>query len=168
MTIVPTFDDRFLLLMACGGTKSDAPGCIPAIDRYDGPLYRDYRRHRGEGHVLPRTLILSALYGLIDCTHEIHSYDQKLTPKRADAIAFVSCHKYRFQDAFARAERVFSVAGVDYENLYARLAGPGQRHQREPGGIGMKRQAMMSFLREVSAFNRAPSDPGADFALPKE
>ena len=154
-----TFDDRFLLLMACGGTKTDAPGCVPAWDRYDGPMFRDLLFHRNQGHVLPRILILSALYGLIDCRHEIHKYDQKLTPKRADAIAMVQNHKHTFQTAFAKAERgVFSVAGVAYENLYVRLAGPGQRYQREPGGIGLKRQAMMSFLRQVAAFNANPTE----------
>lgn len=55
-----------LLVLGCSQTKRDAPGLLPAIDRYDGSSYRVLRSYLRDCD-WPEQLsvaILSAKYGL--------------------------------------------------------------------------------------------------------
>ncbi|MYX26068.1 hypothetical protein GTY75_05190 [Streptomyces sp. SID8381] len=62
-----------LVVIACGGKKSDAPGKIPADERYTGNYFRACLM---AAEVLDGpTMILSAKYGLIPLTEEIENYD---------------------------------------------------------------------------------------------
>ncbi|MFF8629696.1 DUF6884 domain-containing protein [Streptomyces werraensis] len=65
-----------LVVVACGGKKSDAPGKIPAEERYTGNYFRACLM---AADVMDGpTMILSAKYGLIPLTEEIENYDVKL------------------------------------------------------------------------------------------
>lgn len=71
-----------VLLIACSNRKSNAPGLLPAVERYDGGLYRILRKSLAAGYWdLNNVLILSARYGLIDGKHPLPTYDQKLTER---------------------------------------------------------------------------------------
>jgi hypothetical protein len=71
-----------LLILACSATKNPSEEEMPAIDRYDGPLWQTLRavdRHGSRATVL----FLSAHYGLRKATTLIEGYDQSLTPALA-------------------------------------------------------------------------------------
>lgn len=116
-----------LLLMACSNTKIESHagfikqyGCnlMPAIERYDGPSYRVVRAYRNARHRLPKILILSALYGLIEPKHPITFYDHKLD-ERLTAL-FKSDHDGRrvVQNACYAAEDIFIFGGALYQEVF--------------------------------------------------
>lgn len=80
---------RKLLVLGCSQTKRDAPGLLPAIDRYDGSPYRVLRNYLRERE-WPTNLsvaILSAKYGLVGGFTGIEDYDERMTPTKASEWA---------------------------------------------------------------------------------
>ena len=80
---------RQLLVLGCSQTKRDAPGLLPAIDRYDGSSYRVLRNYLREREWPARlsVAILSAKYGLVGGFTGIEDYDERMTPLAASAWA---------------------------------------------------------------------------------
>lgn len=81
--------NRYLLIVACSRRKRSAPGLLPAIERYDGPLFRVLRKYRREcpdGATFLDTYIFSAKFGLISGDTPIPDYDQKMTETRAHEL----------------------------------------------------------------------------------
>ena len=73
-----------LLIVACSRAKRPDAGSLPAIDRYDGPAFRQLRRAARVGLLGDvRIMILSAKHGLIPEYWMISDYDQVMTPARA-------------------------------------------------------------------------------------
>ncbi|MEV5883079.1 DUF6884 domain-containing protein [Streptomyces sp. NPDC052020] len=69
----PEVEPKRLVVIACGGKKSDAPGKIPAEERYTGNYFRACLM---ASEVMDGpTMVLSAKYGLIPLTEEIENYD---------------------------------------------------------------------------------------------
>lgn len=71
-----------LLIMACSATKSDAPGRIPVIERYDGPLWQTLRAVDPD-ESKARLGYLSARFGFGSAWDWLENYDEKLTEVRA-------------------------------------------------------------------------------------
>jgi hypothetical protein len=71
-----------LLIVACSQRKRSDKGLLPAIERYDGPVFNMTRRYLRQQQEPSNTdiLVLSAKYGLIDAQCLIPDYDQKLSP----------------------------------------------------------------------------------------
>lgn len=79
---------RRLLVLGCSQTKRDTAGAIPAITRYDGPLFRVLRAFLRD-YLWPTRLsvaVLSAEHGLIGALSGIADYNHRLTPERAHKI----------------------------------------------------------------------------------
>ena len=77
-----------LLIVACSRAKRPDAGSLPAIDRYDGPAFRQLRRAARVGLLGDvRIMILSAKHGLIPEYWMISDYDQVMTPARAAELA---------------------------------------------------------------------------------
>ena len=77
---------RRLLILACSQRKQAYYEPLPAIDRYNGPLFWVLRRFMRECPRQARLLdvyILSAAYGLIPGNFPTPLYDQKMNPSRA-------------------------------------------------------------------------------------
>jgi hypothetical protein len=74
-----------LLILACSGTKTDAPGYQPARQRYNGPLWQTLRTV-DPGQRLARHSALSAKHGWISADEPIKNYDARLTPAVAARI----------------------------------------------------------------------------------
>lgn len=79
-----------LLLLSCSQRKRQQPGLLPAIERYDGPLFRLLRRYQQGysatnlgGRSTPSVYIMSAEYGLISADRPIPVYDRRMTTDRA-------------------------------------------------------------------------------------
>jgi hypothetical protein len=78
-----------LLILKCSTRKHDGDGLLPAIERYDGPLWqvlRAYRRKRPLFAAEVDTYVLSAAFGLIPAEEPIPWYDQTMAPERADEL----------------------------------------------------------------------------------
>ena len=71
-----------LLILACSATKRDDAGRMPAIERYDGPLWRTLRHCDPEGRKA-RVSFVSARYGFRDADSPIEAYDARLTEEVA-------------------------------------------------------------------------------------
>lgn len=77
--------NRHLLIMGCSATKMDWVSSIPAIERYDGPMYRVLRNFLRESF-WPSSLsvaVLSAKFGLIGGLYPIEWYDRRMDNLRA-------------------------------------------------------------------------------------
>ncbi|MFF4245216.1 DUF6884 domain-containing protein [Streptomyces sp. NPDC001822] len=76
-----------LVVVACGGKKADAPGRIPADERYTGNYFRACMM---AAEVMDGpTLILSAKYGFVSPSDEIENYDVKWGGKGSIRLAAV-------------------------------------------------------------------------------
>ena len=76
-----------LLILSCSQRKAAVPGCVPAIDRYDGPAFRVLRKYlREDASFAPTVLIVSAKYGLIESSCRIPEYDCRMTATRAKEL----------------------------------------------------------------------------------
>lgn len=76
---------NMLLIISCSKAKTNDRDRVPAIDRYDGPIYRTIRKMMRTGNI-PKNLdikIVSAKLGLIDKSTPIGYYDQEMNKERA-------------------------------------------------------------------------------------
>lgn len=74
-----------LLILSCSQRKNTAQGYLPAIERYNGPLFFVLRRFLRECPHDSKKLdvyILSAAYGLIPADFQTELYDQKMNLSR--------------------------------------------------------------------------------------
>jgi hypothetical protein len=135
-----------LLVLGCSATKRGEPEPYPAFVRYDGPWYRDFRKHlRDRGWPISLDVaILSAQHGLIGALSPITAYDRKMTPARAAELAPSIVPTL---DAWDKAyDNISLCLGADY--LHAFPAGfVDNRARRFEGPIGLKRQQLGSYLR---------------------
>lgn len=76
---------RRLLILSCSATKRDGPEYMPAIDRYDGPLWQTLRATDPDGR-LASVAFLSAHLGFRDSRWPIELYDARMTQERAEAM----------------------------------------------------------------------------------
>lgn len=74
-----------LLVLACSGTKRPDPGYIPAVDRYNGPLWQTLRTIDPYG-ITAKVAFLSAHYGFREASTPIETYDARLTPDLAQRM----------------------------------------------------------------------------------
>lgn len=140
-----------LLLLSCSATKRPDPDLMPAIERYDGPVYRVVRAFRAEGRRLPKIRILSAHYGLIEPGHPIRDYDARMTPEAAAMFMADYRGRHAFQRLVMAADDVLVVAGSDYAEVFRSwwprdADGPLPMALAE-GGIGMKLKRTREWLR---------------------
>lgn len=82
MTSAPHPRPARLLVLACSATKRADPEPMPALARYDGPLWRTLRAADPGGR-LARAAFLSARYGFREASTPIADYDARLTPDLA-------------------------------------------------------------------------------------
>ncbi len=77
------------LLLSCSRAKRDTPGCVPAIERYDGPAFRVWRKFVRERPDMANDVdvyVLSAEYGLIRGDEPTRNYDRLMTRQRATEL----------------------------------------------------------------------------------
>lgn len=120
----PTLSDR-LLVLACSATKDPNPDKIPAIRRYQGPLWQTLRTADPEGSRC-QVAFLSAYYGGLACarTTRIANYDRRLTPEQAKAwveTGIKRWHRYGSTTETAKAPQDGTgIVGMAYRAAPAR------------------------------------------------
>lgn len=78
-----------LLILQCSSSKRSSAEPIPAIERYDGPLWRvlrAYRREQGLWGADLEVFGLSAEYGLIPAEQTIPMYERTIDTDRANEL----------------------------------------------------------------------------------
>jgi hypothetical protein len=145
-----------LLIVACSERKNPAKEKLPAIDRYDGPVFRvlrKYLRERPEDALT--VLVLSAKYGLIAADREIADYDCRLSAESAERLR---------PQVLKVASRVLSscqwqgigiCAGKDYRVALAGFGNfvpDGLRVDFIEGRQGPRLTALRRWLREPGGF----------------
>jgi hypothetical protein len=111
---------RRALLVSCSQSKRSAPGLLPAIERYDGPVFRVLRRYLRE--VVDRSLlvcIVSAEFGLIRSDARIPDYDRRMTPTRARELRSEVTRKLASILRNCACEELFISASAAYEHALA-------------------------------------------------
>ena len=98
------------LIINCSKTKIKGENTLPAIKRYDGPLFRVLRKYildESQDVSELSIYILSAKYGFISANEEIYDYDCFLTSSDANKIrenvlsSFKkACQKNEFKEIF--------------------------------------------------------------------
>ena len=125
-----------LICMACSATKTGAPGMVPAIDRYDGPMWRTLRANLREAKEQPKIWFLSARYGFQLATLPIPDYEQLLTG-RPDTMG----NDDGFARSVAAADDVLFAGGKRYRDLMMEVCAF-RDVTWTVGGIGMQRATL--------------------------
>ena len=80
---------RRLLILSCSKSKRSAPQLLPAVERYNGPLFRVLRKFICKNPQEAQSLdvfVLSAKFGLISGEELIPDYNHIMTKARAEIL----------------------------------------------------------------------------------
>lgn len=156
-----------LLVLGCSQRKAQSPGVTPAMFRYDGPVYQDFRSFLRK-HVWPEDLdvvILSAKFGLIGALTEIEHYDQRMD--RATAVELAPAVGETAKGWTSRYESIHFCLGKDYLSAFPQDYEPlWNRAEIFDGPIGIKRQRLGTFIRSLKTTSRTvvPDSPAGRLA----
>jgi hypothetical protein len=146
---------RRLLVLACSMRKSSKPESIPAIERYDGVMFRVLKRLQflGKFPTDVDVVILSAKYGLISHDTPIPDYDLRMTPELAQRHSPQSRVFLKRRTANGKYREVFICAGKDYLPTLEpfddwRRSTPVQTNM---GKIGIQMKTLKNWLLGVDA-----------------
>jgi uncharacterized protein DUF6884 len=140
-----------LVILGCSRRKNQTSRMLPAIDRYDGPIFRVLRKHTRE---VPENsadaCILSGRFGLIPGAYSIPPYDHPLAHTDHPALRMrVEGQLKRTLDEI-QPERLFVSVGCRYWPLLqeplAREVAPA-RLVVATGGIGGRASQLAHWLR---------------------
>jgi len=151
-----------VLVMACSATKRADEGDLPAIDRYDGPMWRTLRARLAE---LPRArkalasgklaiVVLSAQFGFIPADLAIPNYERVMTKARADELCSSAMGDPTYlRTRFEEAGAVMFAGGELYRSAMWRAsrASAAERvkvTETDGGGIGIHRAELGAWLEE--------------------
>ena len=142
---------RPMLALACSATKRSGAGEMPAIDRYDGPLWRTLRSALRETRADVDIWFLSARYGFQPAALAIADYEQVLTPARAaELLRLPTSNHAPFRTAALSAGPILLAGGQLYRDTMRRAIGVHLPDMAETagGGIGHHRAALRSWIQE--------------------
>lgn len=151
-----TPEKKRCLILSCSRTKNGVPEPLPAVQRYNGPMYQvlqRYLREKPEKAAALTIFILSARYGLIDSQTPILPYDQKMTPARAAELHADVLSKTQQAIVPAGYAEIFLAMGQTYllalEGLPAILDGETQILVSR-GSAGEKLTELRNWLWEIN------------------
>lgn len=113
-----------LLILSCSARKTNNPGLIPAIDRYDGHFFRVFKKALREGYAQNVQLtILSSRFGLLNTHTLIPDYDQRMTPEQCEARKPTIQHNLNLWLGDTRYKEIFVNLGKEYLPLVEGMPG---------------------------------------------
>jgi queuine tRNA-ribosyltransferase-like protein len=141
--VVPPLTGRRLFVLGCSQTKLSTAGSVPAITRYDGPLFRVLRAFLRD-HLWPAG---------------ISNYDQRLTPERAQKIRpEVTEGLSRLLAEHGTAELFMGRGYLEAIDLHG-LGGRARKLTFIEGGIGQKLRQLRERLSTLGALRESPVSP---------
>ena len=149
-----------LIVMACSGKKHPGAERMPAIDRYQGPMWGTLRaalNELGEAEK-PEVWFLSAKYGFHPASLGILDYEQKLTEHRArDLLSNPNSNWREFAQAAHSMDRIMLAGGFVYRDAMRRAIGKLPMQGASPliaetdgGGIGHHRAQLRQWISGVA------------------
>jgi hypothetical protein len=121
-----------LIIMACSGTKRPDAQPMPAIERYDGPMWQTLRARLAEHPQAAkdyasgdlRIWVMSARYGFIDTITQIPDYNERLSPELAAKMARDPSYDFQhIQHMVDDASAVLFAGGETYRNAMWKASG---------------------------------------------
>ena len=140
-----------LLILSCSQRKRHDPGLLPAVERYDGPMFRLVRRYQARSSDHLQVYVLSALLGLIHGEETIPTYDHKMTPQRALELQPQISEKMRkiikavYQDDES-APKLLLCMGKAYLDALKDFIPAGISVEHASGSIGKKLSKLHAWL----------------------
>ena len=144
--------NSYLLIISCSQRKVETPESLPALERYDGVVYRTLRKAKREGWFPSNldVLIISAAYGLLPNYQPINDYERRITPERARQLlpaiqrqlqTYINGRKYT--QVFINLGKVYmqTLEGFDWGLVSTMEAS---------GGIGQKTSQMKAWLERIA------------------
>jgi hypothetical protein len=156
-----------LVVLSCSATKRDDTGLLPALERYNGPMYQVLRTFLREA-AWPSSLsvaVMSAEHGLIGGLAQIEDYDRRMTRDLSDKWRPGSTKT--LQAWGQQHDSVTLVLGKDYLPALDRdlLDQRGIKTEVVRGGIGTKLGGLRSLLRGMEHQTR-PAKPNVSPGRP--
>ena len=147
-----------LLILGCSDSKRETPGRLPAVELYDGPMYRVFRKFLRE-YEWPHNLsvsVLSAEHALFGAIKEIEPYDKRMVKATATAMS-ASCGEVLHQWTSQHSNGYFSL-GRAYLPAVERHLPSSYIHL--DGKIGERQSKLKKFLhsKELSRSPRRKRD----------
>jgi hypothetical protein len=143
-----------LVILGCGERKKLTSRPLQAIDRYDGPVFRVFRKHAREDPTsVVDVRILSARFGLIRGNFPIPRYDLAISPANRRLLRRRVEKQLKSALASVRPDRLFVSVGQDYwpllETTLTHEIVPAQLSVAT-GGIGGRASQLAHWLRTVN------------------
>jgi hypothetical protein len=145
-----------VLVMPCSATKRPDPAPLPARSRYTGPLWQTYRAIAASAETMPRTVVLSAEFGVIEPSARIPYYDRLLDEDRAAELASDPIQLDRMATLLDGATEVYVIGGAVYRATVTAMVKLLRQSGRLPHtmaltgpeglGIGQQRAALAAWL----------------------
>ena len=141
-----------LLIVSCSERKRDLINLTPAVELYDGPMFRMIRNFEPIYYNGVDLMIVSAKYGLIQHNHLIRNYDQRLTPKKLPFLQKESLE--RLQEKLSKADynQIMFSMGKDYMEIFngvEKIIPKNCEILKARGKIGQKLKVTKNWLTKV-------------------
>lgn len=147
--------DKQLLIIGCSARKLKSLGDIPAVARYDGPVFKVLRKFLRE-YRWPKELsvaVLSAEYGLIGAMTPVADYDRKMDGGRAQELR---PYVYKVLNQWKSLHpRIDLVLGARYQEAIEEVVRGDQSVVLRPGPIGQQLAHVRQLLHACSKSPRA-------------
>lgn len=146
---------RHLLILSCSKRKTSLLGEWPAIQIYDGPIYRALRKRlKALDLSLVDICIISAKYGLITAGSMVENYDCQMTTERAvelrdvvlsELIKMIQNRSYK--------EILINLGSIYRVTIYGieKHVPSGTQLTFTSGGIGRKTSQTINWLERVAS-----------------
>ena len=156
---------RRLLILSCSRQKRIDTLPLPAIQRYDGPTFRVFRRFQRESTTSETDVyILSARFGLISSSEAIPYYDQRMTEQRARELKPVVTNELNNLLLANRPQEIYVCAGKGYLNAIGLDDGRWRAHTQlkiATGSMGRRLSELRDWLNANHPSTQRQSKAGA-------
>ena len=107
-----------LLIVSCSERKRNLINLTPAVDLYDGPMFRMIRNFEPIYYNGVDLMIVSAKYGLMPHNHLIRNYDQRLTPNRLPFLQKETMKRLQQKLSTVDYNEIMLSMGKDYLRIF--------------------------------------------------
>ncbi len=107
-----------LLIISCSERKKNLKSLTPAIELYDGPMYRMIRNFKPIYYNGIDLMIVSAKYGLIQYNHPIRNYEKRLKKNYIPRLSEKTKIRLEKKLRTANYDEIMLSMGKDYLQLF--------------------------------------------------